>query len=58
MSADGGKYTVALSIDHKPNDEAEHKRITEAGGKIYQTQTIAKIPGFSPMGSPTGARSP
>ena len=35
MSADGGKYTVELSRDHKPNDELEQKRITEAGGKIY-----------------------
>ena len=36
MSADGGQYTIALSRDHKPNDELETKRITEAGGKIYQ----------------------
>lgn len=36
MSMDGGKYIAALSLDHKPNDESEQKRITEAGGKIYQ----------------------
>lgn len=36
MSVDGGKYTVMLSTDHKPNDEAETKRIVEAGGRIYQ----------------------
>jgi hypothetical protein len=36
MSVDGGKYTVALSRDHKPNDDNEQKRIVEAGGRIYQ----------------------
>lgn len=35
MSAEGGKYTVALSRDHKPNDELEQARIEKAGGKIY-----------------------
>jgi protein phosphatase 2C family protein 2/3 len=35
LSADGGTYTVALSRDHKPNDELEQQRITEGGGKIY-----------------------
>jgi serine/threonine protein phosphatase PrpC len=44
MSADGGKYTVALSRDHKPNDELETERITKGGGRIYQTQTVAKVP--------------
>ncbi len=48
MSAEGGKYTISLSTDHKPNAEAEHKRIVEAGGKIYQTQTVAKVPGYNP----------
>jgi protein phosphatase 2C family protein 2/3 len=37
MSADGGRYTVELSRDHKPNDEFESARIQEAGGKVYQT---------------------
>jgi serine/threonine protein phosphatase PrpC len=36
MSVDGGKSTVALSFDHKPNQEEEMKRIQEKGGKIYQ----------------------
>jgi protein phosphatase 2C family protein 2/3 len=36
LSADGGNYIVELSTDHKPNDDAEQKRINEAGGKIYQ----------------------
>ena len=35
MSAYGGEYVVELSSDHKPNDESEHKRIQEAGGRIY-----------------------
>ena len=36
MSGYGGQYIVNLSRDHKPNDEKEHKRIQEAGGRIYQ----------------------
>jgi protein phosphatase PTC2/3 len=35
MSANGGLYTVALSRDHKPNDEHETKRINDNGGKVY-----------------------
>ena len=35
MSCSGGRYTVALSTDHKPNDKNEHLRILQAGGKIY-----------------------
>ena len=37
MSCQGGRYTLALSRDHKPNDKDEHQRIITAGGKIYQT---------------------
>ena len=47
LTADGGNYTIELSRDHKPNDENEQKRITEGGGKIYQTQTLARIPGIT-----------
>jgi protein phosphatase 2C family protein 2/3 len=36
MSGDGGTRIYPLSRDHKPLDELEYKRITEAGGKIYQ----------------------
>lgn len=63
MSAEGGKYTIALSRDHKPNDELEKARIEKAGGKIYQTQTVAKVPinntngCFSPRGVPTPSPS-
>lgn len=32
MSSDGGKKVMALSRDHKPNDDLERKRIIEAGG--------------------------
>jgi serine/threonine protein phosphatase PrpC len=42
LSADGGNSIIALSRDHKPNDENETKRITENGGKIYQYE-IAKM---------------
>ena len=37
LSGDGGKKIFPLSLDHKPSDEVERKRITEAGGQIYQT---------------------
>jgi len=37
MSVERGKKVVALSRDHKPNDEDEQKRILSNGGKIYQS---------------------
>ena len=37
MSCSGGRYTVGLSLDHKPNEKEEYQRIVQAGGKIYQT---------------------
>lgn len=43
MSCQGGRYTLALSRDHKPNDKDEHQRIITAGGKIYQTQSVTKV---------------
>lgn len=42
MSADGGNFCLNLSIDHKPNDDSEQKRILSNGGRVYQTQTIAR----------------
>jgi protein phosphatase 2C family protein 2/3 len=36
MSCGGGKYLMNLSQDHKPSCPDEQKRITVAGGKIYQ----------------------
>ena len=43
MSCAGGKYTCSLSYDHKPNEKGEHSRIVQAGGKIYQTQSVTKV---------------
>ena len=43
MSCAGGKYTCSLSYDHKPNEKIEHSRIIQAGGKIYQTQSVTKV---------------
>lgn len=37
LSGDGGDKIFPLSLDHKPSDEEEGKRIMEAGGQIYQT---------------------
>ena len=37
LSGDSGKKIFPLSLDHKPWDEIERKRIIEAGGQIYQT---------------------
>ena len=39
LSAEGGKKAYPLSVDHKPTESSEIKRIEEHGGKIYQTQT-------------------
>lgn len=38
MSGDCGKRLFLLSKDHKPGSEDESKRISEAGGSIYQSQ--------------------
>lgn len=43
MSCDGGVYTINLSKDHKPNEKSESHRIQQAGGKIYQTQSVARV---------------
>lgn len=37
MSAEFGTKLYGLSIDHRPTEEGETKRITENGGSIYQT---------------------
>ncbi len=44
LSSDGGHKVLHLTLDHRPSEESEQKRIIEYGGKIYQTQTMAKIP--------------
>lgn len=36
MSSERGKEVVALSRDHKPNDENEKARILGNGGRLYQ----------------------
>lgn len=41
MSGESGDKIWALSRDHKPMDEFEYKRISESGGKIYQTKIQA-----------------
>ena len=35
LSADGGNYCINLSLDHKPNDDIEQKRILANGGRVY-----------------------
>lgn len=42
MSMNAGTQTAVLSRDHKPDCELERKRIQNAGGKVYRTQTFAK----------------
>jgi protein phosphatase 2C family protein 2/3 len=39
MSGEGGSRIFALSKDHKPMEETEFKRISAAGGKIYQAKS-------------------
>lgn len=36
MSSNHGVIVTSLSEDHKPNEENETKRISEAGGRVYQ----------------------
>ena len=48
LSSEGTEKVFMLSTDHKPMDEVEQKRINENGGKIYQTQTLARVPGQNP----------
>ena len=43
LSSDSGHKVAPLSIDHKPWNFSERKRIQEAGGQIYQTATVASI---------------
>jgi protein phosphatase 2C family protein 2/3 len=39
LSGENGKKAYPLSLDHKPTEEVEKKRIKEYGGHIYQTRT-------------------
>jgi len=36
LSSDHGNNTLSLTVDHKPSNEDEQKRICQNGGKIYQ----------------------
>lgn len=36
MSCEEGKVIQLMSVDHKPEDEEEKKRIMKNGGKVYQ----------------------
>lgn len=37
LSKNGGREVIALTKDHKPEEESEFERITKAGGKVYRT---------------------
>lgn len=36
LSNEKGNKIIPLSLDHKPGEDFERKRIIEAGGQIYQ----------------------
>ena len=36
MSCNEGKVIQLMSMDHKPENEEEKKRIIKSGGKVYQ----------------------
>jgi serine/threonine protein phosphatase PrpC len=36
MSLNNGKNVEVLSNDHKPGQKEEERRITQAGGRVYQ----------------------
>lgn len=42
VSMEATSQVKALSRDHKPSDEREFNRIMQAGGYVYQTQTVMK----------------
>ena len=41
-STNSGAKLLQLSRDHKPNDEIEKKRITQAGGKVYYANKVVR----------------
>jgi serine/threonine protein phosphatase PrpC len=45
LSYESGRKAAPLSTDHKPSDTSERTRIQEGGGQIYQTATVAAVPG-------------
>lgn len=54
MSIDEGTKIVQLSVDHKPENQAETQRIEQNGGKVYQNQSF--IPDPSP-GNSSGSQT-
>lgn len=36
LSKNNGKSTVPITLDHKPSEISEQKRISMAGGRVYQ----------------------
>jgi serine/threonine protein phosphatase PrpC len=50
LSGEGGRRVFPLSIDHKPTEAIEVKRIKENGGYIYRTQS--QLPRTSPDEQP------
>ena len=49
MSSVQGKKVIALSRDHKPNDEDEAKRIIDLGGKVYQYLFVVYSPHYKKL---------
>lgn len=43
LSANKGKNLRVMSIDHKPNNGKETRRIIKSGGSVYQTQSNCKF---------------
>jgi len=39
-----GSNIVDMSQDHRPERKSEQERITQNGGHIYQTQSVASVP--------------
>lgn len=44
LSKNKGKNIIELSQDHRPERNTEQERITQNGGHIYQTQSVATVP--------------
>lgn len=43
LSSEEGRKTYPLSLDHKPGEDSETKRIREAGGEIYYRTNTNQI---------------
>ena len=49
MSTRRGSFIKQLTVDHKPEDPRETKRVTQAGGNIFRNKSIKRRQFFDPV---------